>query len=87
VGTGVVGDGVVGTGAAVGAGEGGARSALTSAGNASRTRTYAASPGHWVRDMSRCPAMVGAVTVAPAGQRFEPRDTNVVVVPGAVSTP
>jgi hypothetical protein len=31
--------------------------------------------------------MVGVVTDSPAGQRFEPRDTKVVVAPGAVSMP
>ena len=35
--------------------------------------------------MSRWPAIVVVSTVAPAGQRFDPRDTNEVVAPGVTS--
>ena len=32
--------------------------------------------------MARCGAIVGVVTTVPAANRFDPRDTNVVVAPG-----
>ena len=35
--------------------------------------------------MSRWPAIVDVVTVAPAGHLFDPKCVNVVVAPGAVS--
>lgn len=38
-------------------------------------------------DMSRCPAIVVVVTVEPAGHRFEPREVNVIWVPGVGSMP
>jgi hypothetical protein len=37
--------------------------------------------------MSRCPATVAVVTLAPAGHLFDPRDTNVTVDPAVVATP
>ena len=37
--------------------------------------------------MSRCPAIVAVVTVAPVGQRFDPRDVKLTVAPTAVETP
>lgn len=40
-----------------------------------------------MRDMSRWPAMVVVVTVEPAGQRLEPRDTKDMVAPGRGSMP
>jgi hypothetical protein len=50
------------------------------------TSWYVASPGRMVwRDMSRCPAIVLAVTELPRGQRLEHRDTNDVFAPGAAS--
>jgi hypothetical protein len=37
--------------------------------------------------MSRWPAIVVVSTVAPAGQRLDPREVNDVVAPGVTSTP
>jgi hypothetical protein len=35
---------------------------------------------------SRCPEIVEVVTVAPVRNLFDPRETNVVVAAGSVST-
>ena len=37
------------------------------------------SPGHAVRLMSRWPAIVLVSTVVPSGQRFDPRETKLVL--------
>src|SRR5689334_11958376 len=78
--------GAAAVGRLVGAADGVGRAATragTAAGRRPVTRAYAASPGHAVRDMSRWPAMVAAVTSVPAGHRLDPRETNVVVAPAA----
>ena len=85
--------GVVETGGAVEAGGvvdvgavvDGDRSAVTATGNASSTRSIAASPGQAVSDMVRCPVIVGVVTSVPSGCAVDPRDSKRVVAPGAVS--
>src|SRR5690606_20186728 len=78
-------------GGAVGAGGGGGCTGAPPVARRAKVpsviRRWAASPGQAVVLMSRCPLIVGVVTEAPAGWRFEPRDVKVVVAPGDRSRP